>query len=167
MHIALFRPEIPPNTGNIGRLCHCTDSALHIIDRPAFSLDEAAVRRAGLDYWEQLNLRLHDDWSAFLRWKETENGSARIVAFSRFASDVYSEFEYAADDILLFGGESNGFPEWLKPELASRSDVQLLRIPVSSRCRSLNLANTVSLALYEALRQLGFPGLDRSYSGRP
>ncbi|MBX7058639.1 MAG: tRNA (cytidine(34)-2'-O)-methyltransferase [Leptospirales bacterium] len=166
MHIALYKPEIPPNTGNIGRLCHCTGSRLHIIDRPAFSLDEAAVRRAGLDYWEQLPLMLHADWQSFLQWKEGEAKPGRIAAFSRFASQVYSDFEYHEADILLFGQESSGLPAEIVEALGRRQDASLLRIPVSANCRSLNLANAASLALYEALRQQNFQGLDLSLQDR-
>ncbi len=169
MEIALYKPEIPPNTGNIGRLCWCTGSRLHIVDRPAFSLNEAAVRRAGLDYWEKLDLSLHASWEAFrdatLARRDGENGAApRVFFFTRFATKLYCDVEYRPSDIFLFGSESKGLPDAVKAEARERWPERLLRIPVSDRCRSLNLGNTATLILYEALRQQGFPGLTTEYS---
>ena len=156
MHIALFQPEIPPNTGNIGRLCYCTRSHLHIIGQPAFSLDEAAVKRAGLDYWPQLELQRHVDWRSFRQYISSE---ARIFLFTRFARYVYSEIDFCASDILVFGSESKGLPQNILDEISAESPCQLLRIPVAAECRSLNLSNAVAIVLYEALRQKNFQAL--------
>ena len=162
MHIALFQPEIPPNTGNIGRLCYCTHSHLHIIGQPAFSLDEAAVKRAGLDYWPQLKLQRHADWISFRR-SISSSSSARILLFTRFAQYVYSEIQFKASDILVFGSESKGLPQNILEEIRAESPCQLLRIPVAGECRSLNLSNAVAIVLYEALRQQNFPMLSQKY----
>ncbi len=178
MDIVLYEPEIPQNTGNIGRLCVCSGSRLHIVGKPGFSLDESAVKRAGLDYWHRLDLSLHADWHSFLEFADAsvanENrgvdnsrsniDSARVLLYTRFAKHLYSAHQYAPGDYLVFGRETSGLPEAIRESIAKRNAEHLLRIPVSEECRSLNLSNTVALVLYEALRQQGFPGLVEAFA---
>ncbi len=160
--IALFMPEIPQNTGNIARLMVCTGSRMHIIGKPSFSLDEAAVRRAGLDYWNEVDLRLHEDWEAFEEYAESrrkETGRAhRILLLTRFASSVYSDYKYDGSEIMVFGRETSGLPDSITQKYKEKDSGCLLRIPVNERCRSLNLGNTVTMLVYESLRQRNFPG---------
>lgn len=165
--IALYRPEIPPNTGNIARLSVCTGSRLHIIGKPGFSMDDAAVKRAGLDYWHLVDLHIHEEWEAFLEYVEkrsVEKGRPqKIVGLTRFAGSSYDNYQFTGDEILLFGQESSGFPEKIVNHLKTAENASSLRIPVSSRCRSLNLSNSVAILVFESLKQRGFPELDRSY----
>ncbi len=150
MHVALVEPEIPPNTGSIARLCAATATPLHLIGRLGFTIDDKHLRRAGLDYWPFVDLRRHADWTAF----ETSVGGRRL-GFSARAEPCYTDIRFAADDVLVFGGETRGLPAAVRSALAP----QLYRIPIASpHVRSLNLANAVAIVLYEALRQLGFRG---------
>ena len=150
-HVALFQPEIPPNTGNIMRLCANTDTRLHLIHPLGFTLEDQLLRRAGLDYREWADVRQH--WS-FDSWVDADDG--RIVAFTRNATASYASVGFAPGDRLLFGPESVGLP----PTVLERPEVALAaRIPMVARSRSLNLSNAVAIVLYEALRQHGFPGL--------
>lgn len=160
MHLALFRPEIPPNTGNIARQCVLTGTALHIIGQPAFSLDAAAVRRAGLDYWSQLELHRHANWDDFRIYLRAEVPTHRIFLLSRFASHTYSSVKYQSDDVLVLGQESSGLPQDICNEIEREYPAHTLRIPVREGVRSLNLANAAAIVLFEALRQLDFPGLE-------
>ena len=164
MEVCLYKPEIPPNTGNIGRLCHCTQTGLHIIDKPAFSLEASAVKRAGLDYWDQLELSLHSNWQAFRDSLCADNNekkqAKRILLFTRFAKTLYTEHSYQASDLLVFGTETQGLPKFIVDDIKTEATEHLLRIPVSKNCRSLNLSNTVAIILFEALRQQGFPNLE-------
>ncbi|MCR9143582.1 MAG: tRNA (cytidine(34)-2'-O)-methyltransferase [bacterium] len=177
MDIVLYEPEIPQNTGNIGRLCVCSGSRLHIVGKPGFSLDESAVKRAGLDYWHRLDLTLHKDWESFLDFADAsiarqtggvddqaKRDSAVVLLYTRFAKHLYSAHPYAKGDFLVFGRETSGLPEEIRESIAKRKAEHLLRIPVSEECRSLNLSNTVALVLYEALRQQGFPGLVQEFA---
>lgn len=167
MEIALYRPEIPPNTGNIARLSVCTGSRLHIIGKPSFSMDEAAVRRAGLDYWNEVDLHLHEEWEAFLEYagrRSSETGGRRIVLISKFGDKSFTEHSFAGDEILVFGRESSGLPDHIVRSIQSVDPDRILRIPVRDLCRSLNLSNSVAIVLYEALRQLDFPHLKTSYN---
>ncbi len=168
--IALFKPEIPPNTGNIGRLTFCTHSRFHIIDKPSFSLDESAVKRAGLDYWNQVDLHLHQDWTGFRQYvksRSLEKGKPQnILAFSRFARRSYTDYEYTGNEILLFGSETTGLPDDIIEELNRDYPDCALRIPVFEECRSLNLANSVAIVLFESLRQRGFPGLNTVFENK-
>jgi tRNA (cytidine/uridine-2'-O-)-methyltransferase len=169
MDIVLFEPEIPQNTGNIGRLCVCSGSRLHIVGQPAFSLEESAVRRAGLDYWHRLDLSLHADWSGFLEYaderaQDTGADLASVLLYTRFARRLYCDHTYGSGDFLVFGRETSGLPDYVRESILRRQwEDHLLRIPVGAECRSLNLSNTVALVLYEALRQQGFPGLLAAY----
>lgn len=152
MHIALLDPEIPGNTGSIGRVCVGTATTLHLVGRLGFSLDEKYVRRAGLDYWPKVRLHLHatlDELVATLP-------SSRIWAFTARGGERYDRVSYAADDILLFGCESKGLPESVRTRFAG----SLVRVPTNAEIRSLNLSNVATLALYEALRQQQFAGID-------
>ena len=147
--VALHEPEIAPNTGNLMRLTVNTGCELHLIEPLGFSLDEARVRRAGLDYREYANVRTHSGWEAFL----AAVGAARIIAFSQHATMVYTDVVYRGGDVLLFGKESTGLPRSVSvhPAVAER-----VRIPIGPQGRSLNLANAAAVGVYEAWRQLGF-----------
>ncbi|MCA1634966.1 MAG: tRNA (cytidine(34)-2'-O)-methyltransferase [Acidobacteria bacterium] len=147
-YVALVEPEIPPNTGNIARLCAATRTPLHIVGVAGFRLDERAVRRAGLDYWPEVSLRRHRDLEA-LRAALPE---ARFVYLTTKAETPYTDWEFAEGDCLVFGRETRGLPE----EVLSANRERCLRIPVlNPNVRSLNLANAVAIVLYEALRQTG------------
>ena len=151
MHVVLVNPEIPQNTGNIARTCAATGAALHLIEPLGFSLDDRYLKRAGLDYWHMAQVVRHASWDAFL--------SAHPGASMRFASTKaprdYAGVTYEPDDFLVFGRETKGLPEDL---LAANFD-RCVRIPMRAGARSLNLANSVAVVLYEALRQQGFLGL--------
>src|SRR5262245_48260127 len=116
LEIALYRPEIPPNTGNISRLCVCAGARLHIIDKPAFSLDEKDVRRAGLDYWDQLELVQHADWYSFADHVAVRG--VRVVAVSKFGRRHHWDYPYKGDEILLFGNETSGLPDFVHDAFA-------------------------------------------------
>jgi tRNA (cytidine/uridine-2'-O-)-methyltransferase len=203
-HVALWEPEIPPNTGNIARLCAATGAELHLIGRLGFRIDDAAVKRAGLDYWEHVKVTHHADWPAFLevihsnriqtpsplegegRFEHSEKrgegcepefgsdpsprpslrsvrpspsrgegeeipiDAARIWLVDNPSQQLYTQAEFRDGDVLLFGSETRGLPEWLREEHASR----LIGIPMpAGKVRSLNLSNAVAIVLYEALRQ--------------
>jgi tRNA (cytidine/uridine-2'-O-)-methyltransferase len=144
LHIALYHPEIPQNTGNIGRLCLGLDATLHLVHPLAFDTSEKAVRRAGLDYWKHVKLVEHPDEDAFWAWAE----GRRIHLFSSHGAQPYTSVAYAEGDVLLFGRETVGLP----PELVAARGA--LHIPMIGATRSLNLANAVAVVAYEALRQL-------------
>jgi len=147
IHVALLEPEIPPNTGNIARLCAATGSRLHLIGRLGFGLDDRNLKRAGCDYWPLVDVHLHATWEDF----EQRFASARIFAFSARATRPYTEVAYQPGDVLLFGSESAGLPAALREKFADR----LLCLPMlAGRVRSINLATAAGIALYEALRQL-------------
>lgn len=148
-HVVLFQPEIPPNTGNIIRLCANTGCHLHLIEPLGFELDDKRLRRAGLDYHEYATLQRHPSLERCL----ADIGSARVLAFSTKASCTFSDFRFQPGDVLLFGPESRGLPAEL---LASLPAEHRLRLPMRPGCRSLNLSNTVAVTVYEAWRQNGF-----------
>ena len=151
LNVVLYRPEIPPNTGNIMRLCANTATCLHLIHPLGFTMEDQLLRRAGLDYREWADVVEH---ASFPDWAATVPG--RVFAFTRNATIPYAAVDYREGDSLLFGPESDGLP----PEvLDQRAITAALRIPMVSQSRSLNLSNAVAIALYEALRQSGFPGL--------
>ncbi len=144
--VALWEPEIPPNTGNVARLCAATGAALHLIGRLGFRLDDRSLRRAGLDYWHDLHVTHHPTLTAF---EEALQGR-RVWCFSAHAHLPYTAVRYEADDCLLFGGESHGLPETVVQRYGDRA----LIIPMpAAKVRSLNLATAVGIALYEGLRQ--------------
>ena len=147
--VVLHEPEIAPNTGNLMRLTVNTDCELHLIEPLGFSLNEARVRRSGLDYREYARVRTHPGWDAFL----AAVGDVRIIAFSQHASMVYTDVFYRPGDVLLFGKESVGLPTAV---LEHQAIAERVRIPISPRGRSLNLANAAAIGIYEAWRQLGF-----------
>lgn len=151
LHVVLYQPEIPPNTGNIIRLCANTGSHLHLIQPLGFDWDDRRLRRAGLDYHEYAQVRLHQDFESFL----AEVNPTRVFAFSTRGTQAYHRAEYRAQDALMFGPETRGLPDSL---LQSLPDGQVLRLPMCPGNRSLNLSNTVAIAIYEAWRQLGFAG---------
>jgi tRNA (cytidine/uridine-2'-O-)-methyltransferase len=147
LHVALWEPEIPPNTGNIARLCAASGTVLHLIGRLGFRIDDRSLRRAGLDYWPHVDVRRHVTFVDF----ETAIVDARLFCFSAHARRRYTDVAYQDGDCLLFGSESRGLP----PELLQRSEERVLGIPLlTSHVRSLNLATAVGIVLYEALRQL-------------
>ena len=150
MHIVLFQPEIPPNTGNIIRLCANSGAQLHLIHPLGFKMDEKELRRAGLDYREFAAVKEYVDWAIFL----SEQKPTRIFACTTKAVQSYSAVKYAENDYLLFGPESRGLPI----EIINAAS-EKIRIPMQKTSRSLNLSNAVSVILYEALRQLDYPDL--------
>lgn len=150
-HVALLEPQIPPNTGNVARLCAATGAALHLIEPLGFSLAHQEVRRAGLDYWEDVELWVHADWSAFRRAIAGE----RCLYFSAHAGHAFWEAPYRPNSVLVFGSETEGLPAHLRETYAHRT----FRIPMTDRVRSLNLATAVGIVLYEAIRRLRVTGL--------
>ncbi|MBZ4194419.1 MAG: tRNA (uridine(34)/cytosine(34)/5-carboxymethylaminomethyluridine(34)-2'-O)-methyltransferase TrmL [Candidatus Contendobacter sp.] len=151
VNIVLYEPEIPPNTGNIIRLCANSGARLHLIRPLGFQIDDRHLRRAGLDYHDWATVRLHADLAAFL----AEINPARMFAFTTQGRRSYHTVSYQPDDVLLFGPETRGLPARVLAELPPERQV---RIPMLTADRSLNLANTVAIAVYEAWRQQGFPG---------
>ncbi len=149
LHIALFEPEIPPNTGNIIRLCANRGAQLHLIHPLGFAPDDKQLKRAGLDYHIWTQIAHHENYLAF----EQALGSKRMFACSTHGKQNYSEVTYQQDDIFLFGPETRGLP---KPLLESLPASQVIRIPMAQNSRSLNLSNAVAIILYEAWWQLGF-----------
>ena len=150
-HVVLFQPEIPPNTGNIIRLCANAGAALHLIHPLGFELSEARVKRAGLDYHEMATVREHADLDAFLR----DVAPRRLFAVSTRGTRRYTEVEYREGDSFLFGPETRGLPQ---PLLDAMPREQILRLPMRPGNRSLNLSNAVAVLVFEAWRQQGFTG---------
>lgn len=150
-HVILYQPEIPPNTGNVIRLCANAGASLHLIRPLGFELDHAKMRRAGLDYHEFVDLKVHDDFDACMAFLQ----QPRVFAFTSHAENRYTDTRFADDDALLFGRETSGLPVEV---LAAIPESQRLRLPMQPDNRSLNLSNAVAIAVYEAWRQLGFPG---------
>lgn len=151
LHIVLFEPEIPPNTGNIIRLAANTGCQLHLIEPLGFKLDEKSVNRAGLDYREAQDLRLHKGWERFL----ADENPARIYALSTKGTRCHSDAQFQSGDYLLFGPETRGLPAAIRESLPVD---QVLRIPMVANSRSMNLSNAVAVMVYEAWRQLGYAG---------
>ncbi len=151
MNIVLYAPEMPANTGNIGRTCVATGTRLHLIRPLGFRLDEKHLRRAGLDYWQKLDLTVYDHYEDFL----AKNPQARIFMATTKAKQRYTDVSYQPDDFFLFGPESSGIPE----EILIRHPELCVRIPMNPQIRSLNLANSAAIILYEALRQQDFSGM--------
>ena len=149
--VVLFEPEIPPNTGNIIRLCANTGAQLHLIHPLGFRLEDHRLRRAGLDYHEWAQVKEHASIVAFMNQVHPQ----RTLAFTTRETRLFHEIAYQAGDVLLFGPETRGLPDWLLTEIPPR---QRLRIPMRSQSRSLNLSNAVAIVVYEAWRQLGFAG---------
>ncbi len=152
MNVVLLQPEIPPNTGNVARLCAATRSTLHLIEPFGFKLDDSQLKRAGMDYWQHVDWRRWKSWAAF---SGELPASARLWFVESDGPLVYSEARYAPDDYLVFGRETAGLPK----QLLEGNRERWLRIPMfNPAARSLNLSNCVALVLFEALRQTGFSG---------
>ncbi len=152
MNIILHEPENPLNTGNIGRTCVATGSSLHLIEPLGFHLTSKYVRRAGMDYWDRLDVTRYDDWEDFL----DKNPGAHIYYATTKARHTYTEVNYGPNDFIMFGKESAGIPE----EILVKHPDDCIRIPMAGDERSLNLSNSVAIILYEALRQNDFLGLN-------
>jgi tRNA (cytidine/uridine-2'-O-)-methyltransferase len=148
INVALFEPEIPPNTGNIIRLCANTGANLHLVEPMGFEIDDKRLRRAGLDYHEWADIKVHKDLSALLA-----EDFSKIYAITTKGRVGYTEIEYSPNDLILFGPETRGLPDLI---LADLPEAQKLRIPMLGNSRSLNLSNAVSVVVYEAWRQHGF-----------
>ncbi len=156
LNIVLYEPEIPANTGNIGRTCVATGTKLHLIEPLGFRLDEKSLRRAGMDYWNDLDVATYMDYEDFL----AANPDAKIYMATTKAPKIYTEADFEPDCYIMFGKESAGLPE----EILVQNKERCIRIPMSGGIRSLNLSNSVSIVLYEALRQSNFQGM--SLEGR-
>ncbi|MGD9153850.1 MAG: tRNA (uridine(34)/cytosine(34)/5-carboxymethylaminomethyluridine(34)-2'-O)-methyltransferase TrmL [Gammaproteobacteria bacterium] len=148
-NIALFEPEIPPNTGNIIRLCANTGCILHLIHPLGFSVDDKHLRRAGLDYHQHVTIKEHKNFAAFLQAMP----HARILAIETCGKQNYTEVNYQVDDILLFGPETRGLPQTILSQIPEN---QIIKIPMLPNIRSLNLSNAVAVVVYEAWRQMNF-----------
>ena len=152
INIVLLEPEIPANTGNIGRTCVAAGARLHLIEPLGFSLSEKALKRAGMDYWKELDVTTYIDYADFLE----KNPGAKIYMATTKARKIYTEVSYEPDCYIMFGKESAGIPE----EILVENEERCVRIPMAESIRSLNLGNSAAVILYEALRQNGFPGLE-------
>ncbi len=148
LNVVLFEPEIPANTGNIGRTCVATNTRLHLIEPLGFRLNDKTVKRAGMDYWQNLDVIRYDDWDDFCE----KNPDAKIYMATTKAKHTYTEVEFEPDCYIMFGKESAGIPEEI---LVQHPDTSI-RIPMVGETRSLNLSNSVAIVLYEALRQNNF-----------
>jgi tRNA (cytidine/uridine-2'-O-)-methyltransferase len=152
LNIVLLEPEIPANTGNIGRTCVVTDTRLHLIEPLGFHLNEKAIRRAGMDYWKDLDVTTYLDYEDFMK----KNPGAKIYYATTKAPKVYSEAQFEEDCYIMFGKESAGIPE----DILYENQENCIRIPMVGDIRSLNLSNSVAIVLYEALRQQGFANMN-------
>lgn len=152
MNIVLLEPEIPDNTGNIGRSCVATGAKLHLIKPLGFDITEKAVRRAGLDYWKDLELTVYENYQDFLQ----KNNYPKVYMATTKAEKKYSDVAFDKDSYIMFGKESKGIPE----EILVSSPDTCIRIPMQAQYRSLNLSNSVAIILYEALRQNDFLNLE-------
>lgn len=151
MNIVLHQPEIPANTGNIGRTCVATGSSLHLIEPLGFRIGEKELKRAGMDYWEHLDVHRYMNYEEFLQ----QNPGAKIWMATTKAKKTYTEVEFGPDDYIMFGKESAGIPE----EILVENEDSCIRIPMLDEIRSLNLSNSVAIVLYEALRQNNFSNM--------
>ena len=151
MNIILHQPEIPANTGNIGRTCVATGTKLHLIEPLGFRINEKELKRAGMDYWDRLDVHRYMNFDEFLQ----KNPGAKIWMATTKAKQVYSDVEFGDDDFIMFGKESAGIPE----EILIEHEADCIRIPMLDEIRSLNLSNSVAIVLYEALRQQDFKGM--------
>ena len=161
INIVLHEPEIPENTGNIGRTCVATGSSLHLIDPLGFRLNEKSIKRSGMDYWPKVDVHRYIDYEDFLEKANAASSGKtsppRIWFATTKAEKCYTDVSFAPGDYIMFGKESAGIPE----EILVRNREHCIRIPMLSDIRSLNLANSVAIVLYEALRQLGFEEMER------
>lgn len=152
LNIVLLEPEMPANTGNIGRTCVATGTVLHLIEPLGFHLDDRSIKRAGMDYWQKLDVRRYINYEDFLE----KNPGAIIYMATTKARKVYTEVAYEDDCYIMFGKESAGIPE----EKLKQNKERCVRIPMNEEIRSLNLSNSVAIMLYEALRQQGFKNME-------
>ena len=152
-HVVLVEPEIPPNTGNIIRLCANTGTTLHLIEPLGFPLDDAKMRRAGLDYHEYADMQVHANWSAFVA--TTQPDPSRIFILTTHGSALFSSTQFHPGDVLVFGSETRGLNPQLRDSFPSE---QRIRLPMRPDNRSLNLSNSVAITVFEAWRQNGFAG---------
>jgi tRNA (cytidine/uridine-2'-O-)-methyltransferase len=157
LHVALIEPQIPPNTGNIARLCVATDTSLHLIEPLGFSLTDSEVKRAGLDYWEHLDLWIHPDWFAF----RDAMDRGRCLYFSAKAERVYWDAPFAANSCLVFGSETDGMPS----RILEKHPERCFRIPMTGPARNLNLATATGIVLYEAIRRTSAPAFRAAPGG--
>lgn len=153
LNIVLLEPEIPANTGNIGRTCVAANARLHLIEPMGFQITEKQVKRAGLDYWDKLDVMVYDSYRDFME----KNAGVRIYMATTKARHVYSDVHFEDDCYIMFGKESAGIPE----EILVENEENTIRIPMFGDIRSLNLSNSVAIVLYEALRQQQFSGLNK------
>ena len=153
VNIVLLEPEVPANTGNIGRTCVATGSVLHLIEPLGFHINDKMLKRAGLDYWDKLDVRRYINFEDFL----AKNPGAKIYMATTKARQTYTEVSFEEDCYIMFGKESAGIPEEILLDYRDTA----IRIPMYDRIRSLNLGNSVAIILYEALRQQGFTGLEK------
>ena len=153
LNIVFVQPEIPPNTGNIARTCAATDTKLHLVKPLGFSIDDKHLKRAGLDYWPYVDLEIHESLEAFME----KYGHKRLWLATTRGGQIYTAASFEDEDFILFGRETKGLPA----DFISRHEDRAIRIPMSenTRSRSFNLADSANIILFEALRQLGFPGL--------
>lgn len=153
MHIVLVEPEIPPNTGNIARTCAATGTTLHLVKPLGFSIDDTHLKRAGLDYWPYVNIEVHESLEEFLQ----KYGDKNLYLATTKGGSIYTDIKFRDEDMLLFGKETAGLPR----DFIKANEENAIRIPMSkdTRLRSLNLANSANIILFEALRQLEFPDL--------
>ncbi len=154
LHIVYVGPEIPQNTGSTARLCAATGIPLHLVGRLGFRIDDKAVKRAGLDYWHSVTVLRHKEFADL----EAEAPGARFLLFSKSAQKLYTEAEYQRGDYLVFGAETKGLPA----DLMDKYKDNCYRIPILPAVRSLNLATSTGIVVYEALRQLGFPHMEQT-----
>lgn len=158
-HIALFEPLMPANTGNIARTCAATNTKLHLIRPLGFSLDDKHMKRAGLDYWENVDLEIHDNLEAFL---ESIGEEDKLYLITKFSDKIYTDADVSdtnEDHYFLFGKETTGLPEKFMRE----NPEKCLRMPMTDKVRALNLSNSAAIIIYEALRQQNFPGLELTH----
>lgn len=158
-HVVLFEPQIPQNTGNIARTCAATNAPLHIIKPMGFPIDDRKMKRAGLDYWDKLDVRFYENLDEFM--EKVQNACVHLV--SKFAEETYSDVKYDDDKLhyFIFGREDTGLPEEFMRQHADKA----IRIPMNDQhVRSLNVSNTVCMVIYEALRQQNFSGLERVHT---
>jgi tRNA (cytidine/uridine-2'-O-)-methyltransferase len=153
LHVVLYQPDIPPNTGNIGRSCVAIGAKLWLVRPLGFDLSEKQLRRAGLDYWQHLELEVVDDWAMLKSRLAEPLAAGRAWFFTKNATRLYTEVAYRAGDVLVFGSETSGLP----PELVAEYAVWAVRIPMRPVVRSLNLSAAAAAAMYEAVRQIGPP----------
>ncbi len=157
LNVALIEPKIPPNTGNIARLTAATDTSLHLIEPMGFSLDDRELRRAGLDYWDEVDLWVHPHWRAFREAMDRE----RCLYFSAHGKRSFWEAPFQPNSCLVFGNETDGMPARILEKYPDRS----YHIPMTGAVRSLNLATAVAVVLFEAMRQTGSPAAARRRAG--